>query len=161
MRRLTKRLIFMTALIAALTLLASPQRTHANWGECDADLDNRNQACDQQYNDCLSAGIKTPSQCQQEYNSCLDQADALHSTCLHDAGLIDDQWCQQQYNDCMASGGFGCDDTYTSCMSGGSDTTKWPDLSERRRCLQGCLAYELTDVDAYLTCKTDCIAATP
>lgn len=160
MRRLTKRLIFLSALIAALTMLASPPRTRANWGDCDADLDNRNQACADQFNTCVASGTPVDV-CQQSYNSCLDQADALHSTCLHDAGLLDDQVCSEQYTNCMVSGGFGCEDAYNACLSGGSDTSKWPDLSKLRRCLQGCQVYQYTDWAAYTSCKSDCLAATP
>lgn len=86
------------------------------------------------------------------------------------------QWCDNAYSSCIflsTNSVAECNTQYYSCLGEANRfyqsclaekeeaLKKWPVIDKRTRCLQGCEIYQVHDWEAYLACKSACLAANP
>ena len=90
MKRLTPRLLILTVLLGFLMILAMPPPARAEWA-CDLDANMANQACANQYAQCLANGY-SPSACRQEYELCLIYAQITREDCEWASGESPQPW---------------------------------------------------------------------
>lgn len=89
MKRACRSLIILCALVIAMITLIEPPPARADWGECDADFQDRTAYCSQQNADCIwSRGTN----CELKFNACLDQSGTLRTTCINETDPTPQPW---------------------------------------------------------------------